>query len=206
MKSIYHEDPLYVIFTINLLFLDVSVVGQKCDTLQRNTLIYHRITNLWKICVCAAPCRRLLPSYNTAIARCTGGKNCTQFYKQLAGLMPLGTSSRKSRRGNRNSTPSGCTILTHTHTHTHTHKKTKERAVHISAGHSATVLISASYIVRPSVISVNSSSLEDRMGLRSRRRIIVDKKNQLDVTFVFFISLLIVVQHVSGNHVPIIRS
>ena len=34
----------------------------------------------------------------------------------------------------------------------------------------------------------------------------VDKKNQLDVTFVFFISLLIVAQHVSGNHVPIIGS
>ena len=34
----------------------------------------------------------------------------------------------------------------------------------------------------------------------------VDKKNQLDVTFVFFISLLIVAQHVSGNHVPIISS
>jgi len=34
----------------------------------------------------------------------------------------------------------------------------------------------------------------------------VDKKNQLDVTFLFFISLLIVAQHVSGNHVPIIRS
>ena len=35
----------------------------------------------------------------------------------------------------------------------------------------------------------------------------VDKKNQLNVTlFVFFISLLIVAQHVSGNHVPIIRS
>ena len=34
----------------------------------------------------------------------------------------------------------------------------------------------------------------------------LDKKNQLDVTFVFFISLLIVAQHVSGNHVPIIRS
>ena len=34
----------------------------------------------------------------------------------------------------------------------------------------------------------------------------VDKKNLLDVTFVFFISLLIVAQHVSGNHVPIIRS
>jgi len=34
----------------------------------------------------------------------------------------------------------------------------------------------------------------------------VDKKNQLDVTYVFFISLLLVAQHVSGNHVPIIRS
>jgi len=34
----------------------------------------------------------------------------------------------------------------------------------------------------------------------------VDKKNQLDITFVFFISLLLVAQHVSGNHVPIIRS
>ena len=34
----------------------------------------------------------------------------------------------------------------------------------------------------------------------------MDKKNQLDVTFVFFISLLLVAQHVSGNHVPIIRS
>ena len=34
----------------------------------------------------------------------------------------------------------------------------------------------------------------------------VDKKNQLDVTFVFVISLLLVAQHVSGNHVPIIRS
>jgi hypothetical protein len=34
----------------------------------------------------------------------------------------------------------------------------------------------------------------------------VDKKNLLDVTFVFFIPLLLVAQHVSGNHVPIIRS
>ena len=30
----------------------------------------------------------------------------------------------------------------------------------------------------------------------------MDKKNQLDVNFVFFISLLIFAQHVSGNHVP----
>jgi hypothetical protein len=45
-------------------------------------------------------------------------------------------------------------------------------------------------------------------GLRmlSTVKLSVDKKNQLDVTFVFFISLLIVAQHVSGNHVPIIRS
>jgi len=34
----------------------------------------------------------------------------------------------------------------------------------------------------------------------------VDKKNLLDVTFVLFIPLLLVAQHVSGNHVPIIRS
>ena len=33
----------------------------------------------------------------------------------------------------------------------------------------------------------------------------VDKKNQLDVTFVF-ISLLLVAQHVSGNRVSIIKS
>ena len=32
----------------------------------------------------------------------------------------------------------------------------------------------------------------------------VDKKNQLDVTF-YILSLLIVAQHVSDNHVPIIR-
>ena len=38
------------------------------------------------------------------------------------------------------------------------------------------------------------------------RNNIVDKKNQLMSLFVFFISLLIVAQHVSGNHVPIIRS
>ena len=41
-------------------------------------------------------------------------------------------------------------------------------------------------------------------GLKLTAR--VDKKNQLDVTFVFIISLLLVPQHVSGNHVPIIRS
>ena len=34
----------------------------------------------------------------------------------------------------------------------------------------------------------------------------VDKKNKLDVTLVFFISILIAAQHVSGNHVPIISS
>ena len=34
----------------------------------------------------------------------------------------------------------------------------------------------------------------------------VDKKNNWMSLFVFFISLLIAAQHVSGNHVPIIRS
>jgi len=35
----------------------------------------------------------------------------------------------------------------------------------------------------------------------------VVKKNQIDVTFfVLFIYLLIVAQHISGNHVPIVRS
>jgi hypothetical protein len=34
----------------------------------------------------------------------------------------------------------------------------------------------------------------------------VDKKNQLDVTFVFFISLLIVAQHVSGNNVLVLNT
>jgi len=41
---------------------------------------------------------------------------------------------------------------------------------------------------------------------RNACKFCVDKKNQLDVTFVFFISLLLVAQYVSGNHVPIIRS
>ena len=41
---------------------------------------------------------------------------------------------------------------------------------------------------------------------KDSKTFIVDKKNQLDVTFVFFISLILVAQHVSGNHVPIIRS
>jgi len=40
----------------------------------------------------------------------------------------------------------------------------------------------------------------------NKNNISVDKKNQLDVTFSIFISLLIVAQHVSGNHLPIIRS
>jgi len=34
----------------------------------------------------------------------------------------------------------------------------------------------------------------------------VDKKNQLDVTFVFFISFLLVAQHVSGNQHEAITS
>jgi len=40
----------------------------------------------------------------------------------------------------------------------------------------------------------------------NKDKLCVNKKNQLDVTFVFFISLLLVAQHVSGNNVPIIRS
>ena len=47
-------------------------------------------------------------------------------------------------------------------------------------------------------------NVEERLGKHSK--LSVDKKNQLGVTFLFFISLLIVAQHVSGNHVPIIRS
>ena len=43
-------------------------------------------------------------------------------------------------------------------------------------------------------------------SINNNNNISVDKKSQLDVTFVFFISLLLVAQHVSGNHVPIIRS
>ena len=50
----------------------------------------------------------------------------------------------------------------------------------------------------------HSASLEK--GVSKCSIVCVDKKNQLDVTFVFFISLLLVAQHVSGNHVLIIRS
>ena len=51
----------------------------------------------------------------------------------------------------------------------------------------------------------NGTSKSD-VWLAVHRNSVRDKKNQLDVNFVFFISLLIVAQLVSGNHVPIIRS
>ena len=38
-----------------------------------------------------------------------------------------------------------------------------------------------------------------------KKLVLIRKTNQMSL-FVFFISLLIVAQHVSGNHVPIIRS
>jgi hypothetical protein len=48
--------------------------------------------------------------------------------------------------------------------------------------------------------------LKDPMCDKTRALVWI-RKNQLDVTFLYsFISLLIVSQHVSGNHVPIIRS
>jgi hypothetical protein len=47
---------------------------------------------------------------------------------------------------------------------------------------------------------------ESDVWLTVHRNSVWIKKNQLDVTFVFFISLPIAAQHVSGNHVPIIRS
>jgi hypothetical protein len=43
-------------------------------------------------------------------------------------------------------------------------------------------------------------------GGETGTKMCMDKKNQLDVTLVFFNSLLLVAQHVSGNHVPITRS
>jgi hypothetical protein len=53
---------------------------------------------------------------------------------------------------------------------------------------------------------VNHISLGFYSGVLPTQEFNVDKKNQLDVTFLFFISLLTVAQHVSGNHVPIIKS
>ena len=54
--------------------------------------------------------------------------------------------------------------------------------------------------------SKSSISIRWTASFRKWHILSVDKKNQLVVTFVFFISLLLVAQHVSGNHVPIIRS
>jgi hypothetical protein len=51
-----------------------------------------------------------------------------------------------------------------------------------------------------------ASVLNDMLYCHVNQHLLVmDKKNQLDVTSVFFISLLLVAQHVSGNHVPITR-
>jgi hypothetical protein len=52
----------------------------------------------------------------------------------------------------------------------------------------------------------NISPFNMRQVGKTTENFSVDKKNQLDVTFVYFISLLIVAQHVSGNNVSIIRS
>ena len=57
------------------------------------------------------------------------------------------------------------------------------------------------FIITETVLTLHSLALHSTTD-----HFVVNKKNQLDVTFVFFISLLIVAQHVSGNHVPIIRS
>jgi len=58
--------------------------------------------------------------------------------------------------------------------------------------------------IRPQGRSQNGWKRDTRND--TKKLINVDKKNELDVTFLFFISLLIVAQHVPGNHVPIIRS
>jgi len=76
-----------------------------------------------------------------------------------------------------------------------------------------------SITIRTGIRSLNTISITARKWIRTSpacsQYLIVsfpfsvfqmNKKNQLDVNFVFFISLLIVAQHVSGNHVPIIRS
>ena len=63
------------------------------------------------------------------------------------------------------------------------------------------------YYQNPKIGTCNSYTIVIlRIYIREANVSNVDKKNQLDVTFCIFISLLIVAQHVSGNHVPIIRS
>ena len=52
---------------------------------------------------------------------------------------------------------------------------------------------------------INHNVYKFDVWLTVHRNSVWMNKNQLDVIFVFFISLLLVAQHVSGNHVPIIR-
>jgi hypothetical protein len=51
----------------------------------------------------------------------------------------------------------------------------------------------------------NSMSINTQQAANIHDLVWMRKTNQMSL-FVFFISLLIVAQHVSGNHVPIIRS
>jgi len=79
-----------------------------------------------------------------------------------------------------------------------------------SLGPSETLTFQSSLFFLSSVSSIGHNfspvyAIDLQTGTTSSH-ISVDKENQLDVTFVFFISLLPVAQHVSGNHVPIIRS
>ena len=68
------------------------------------------------------------------------------------------------------------------------------------------VLLKCKHFIPFSPLTLISHECISVISLEKYRTVSVDKKNQLDVTFVFFISLIIVAQHVSGNHVPIIRS
>jgi len=51
----------------------------------------------------------------------------------------------------------------------------------------------------------SNTKIIQRVQSKILRMVLIRKTNYMSV-FVFFISLLIVAQHVSGNHVPIIRS
>jgi hypothetical protein len=62
------------------------------------------------------------------------------------------------------------------------------------------------FVTAPRWILLRIRNVSDKCSTKYTFLFSVDKKNQLDVTFVFFISLVIVAHHVSGNHVPIIRS
>ena len=63
----------------------------------------------------------------------------------------------------------------------------------------------ARVVLKLKKISLKISYIYQRFA-EGHQKFSVDKEDQLDVTFVFFISLLLVAQHVSGNHVPIFRS